>query len=210
MTFGHKYWATLDEPGCWLNYQVNQITHADLHANGMIDVLGRQTLGNQYISLLADDKFPRVAQVYSNSAQPQPPTSIYPGSLFEAAGPNGIGEAASGTPYSEQSPPLCILPWDTTPGMLISESSEITQAGAARYAFPYTCQVMRKGAYGPWADTVTVAYYEVLNKRTLNYVFAAGAPGSVRGLVSFWSVIVKADGTLEPGLEYWAFEAGRV
>lgn len=217
MTFGHKYWPTLDEakpagvPGSpWTNYQVNQLTKAAVHPNGMIDVLGRTALGNQYISLIADDKFPRVAQVYSNSVISSPPSIIYPGSLFEGAGPKGIGEISSGIPYNEQNPPLCILPWDTTPGVVVDESSQIISAGAAPYLFPYVTRVTFRGARAPWPDCVITTYYEVLNKRYLNYIFAAGDPGTVRGLVSFWSASVKADGTVVPELEYFAVGCGRL
>lgn len=217
--FKLKYWPKLDDakkpgvPGSpWTLFQVNQITSADVHPNGMIDVLGRQFKGNQYISLLKDPKYAFVAQEYSTDpVNNVPPTTISENSLMVALGPDGLGEIASGSPLQTQLNPLVILPNDTTPGSIVQRVSKITSDAADPYDFECITRVTARCPMWGYNDAVLVSYVEPVNGRYINYVFAATQPNKCSGLVVFWSVTKNPKtGIITPELEYYALVQGSI
>lgn len=211
MTFNERYWPTLDEPGSWLKYQVNQIVRGAVHPNGCIDVLERKYLGDQYITLLKHPDFPYIGMEYSTDPLNNvPPTQLDSAALYEAEGPDGIGEVRNnlGPPLS-QIPPILLLPRDKTLYKVIKGVSRICGGPDGPDDYPWECGVTHYG-YGEWTDSVRTFLHEFQGDHFYNYVFAAGSAGQKRGLVSWWEGHKNADGSFRGGLEYYAIGCGRV
>jgi hypothetical protein len=187
VTPSHPYWPL--PPGRIIDYAVYDITgvfHPDtLHLDVTSRTLRTDKPYQSIVVLKIPSARPTIGVVQYVTSEPVPTlatVNMY-GQLTEGLWKPTTGRAWIGEDVN-QVPPLPKLMLDTTPGPVVSGTSDAVNYGADGSAYPqhvpWQYRTHHAGVrWGAWPDTVRTALFESGN--VYNYVFARG-----EGMVDLW------------------------